>query len=51
MYSNHTIIIDKGECREDYVCHILRDLMLDQSSNSNNFIEKQRMTGTQDNKS
>ena len=27
MSSNYSIIIDKGECYDDYVRHILRDLL------------------------
>ena len=27
MYSNYTIIIDKGECHDDYVKYIFRNLL------------------------
>ena len=39
MPSNYSIIIDKGECREDYVRHIFRDILSGPKSTFNCFIE------------
>ena len=40
MSSNYTIMIDKGERREGYVCNLFRNLLAGKNSNFNNFIEK-----------
>ena len=39
MSSKYTIIIDKGECHEDYVWHIFRALLSGPNSTFNCFIE------------
>ena len=39
MSSNYTIIIEKGECHGDYVCHIFRALLSGPNSTFNHFIE------------
>ena len=39
MYSNYSIIIDKVERHEDYVCHIFRVLLSGPNQNFNSFIE------------
>ena len=42
MYSNYSIIIDKGKRHADYVRHIFRDLLSWQKSSSNFFIERKK---------
>ena len=41
MSSDHSIIFDKGELHEDYVCHIYRDLLSGENSAFNSFIGTQ----------
>ena len=42
MYSNYSIIIDKGEIHEDYVFQIFRDLLSGKKSTFNSFIENNK---------
>ena len=42
MSSNYSIIIDKGEHSEDYVCHIFRDLLSGPNSTFKRFIESNK---------
>ena len=50
MYSNYSIVIDKGESHDDYVRHIFRDILTGPKSTLNCFIERtrdDRETGTE----
>ena len=40
MYSNYSIIIDKGELHKDYVRHIFRNILSGPNSIFNRFIER-----------
>ena len=40
MSSNYSIVFDRREHHEDYVCHIFRDLLSGPNSTFNSFIER-----------